>query len=91
MYKVELLYYKNLNEDEKMVAPENGYGAESACYIKVIHNDEVKVFESDAMEPEDATFTRDLNWIISALREAYQAGRYDYDQEYWDSRAGQDV
>ena len=42
---------------------------------------------TDEMEPKDATFSRDLSWIVSELERAYEQGCEDgvkdgYDQGY---------
>ncbi len=57
--------------------PDNGGGKEYAGYIIIKHNDTILAVESDAMEPEDATFYRDLNWIKKALELAYKLGYED--------------
>ncbi len=75
---MKLVSYYDLPESEKMEQPNNGYGREEANYLAFKVNGEI-VYRSDAMEPEDARFTRDLSWIrsdIAALiaeREAAEA------------------
>jgi len=44
-----------------------GSGKEYASYL-IIEDGEYKAIYSDAMEPEDATFGRDLHWIVTELR-----------------------
>ncbi len=45
----------------------NGSGKEYANYI-LIEDEDRRVCYSDAMEPEDCKFTRDLSWIVTELR-----------------------
>ena len=73
--KVSTMSYDELPEDVKEEQPDNGSGKEYANYIKVEIEGEVDKYYSDAMEPEDASFSRDLSWIVGALMEAYQAGK----------------
>lgn len=35
----------------------------------------VRLIASDRIEPEDATFSRDLNWIMDELNKAYEDGK----------------
>lgn len=72
--KIELLGFEDLTEDEQMDQPSNGCGEEEASYLKITFNDGVYGIFSDAMEPEDARFFRDLKWISKALNAAYVAG-----------------
>jgi hypothetical protein len=81
MLTVKMLEYSELSDEEKETASENGSGSEWAYYIKVIHNGKTIIFESDAMEPEDATFTRDLSWISGALCKCYELGLQDAKQK----------
>jgi len=53
---------------------DNGCGKEYATYLIVKYKGKIIRFESDAMEPEDARFYRDLSWIEDALLEAYYLG-----------------
>lgn len=41
------------------------------------HNGIVVRRESDAIEPEDVTFYRDLAWVEDAIEQAYQIGKKD--------------
>lgn len=63
-----ILSYEDLPDwvDKKYGLSNNGCGKEDASYI-VIEDGDYKVCYSDAMEPEDASFGRDLSWIISEL------------------------
>jgi hypothetical protein len=76
-FEVMSLSFDDLTEAEKASASNNGSGKEYANYIRVTRNGSVVYLESDAMEPEDARFSRDLGWIAGALRDAYQAGVSD--------------
>jgi hypothetical protein len=76
-FKVEVHSFDRLTTAEAEAASDNGCGKEYATYIRVTHNGETLFLESDACEPEDKTFGRDLNWIVSALLLAYKLGRRD--------------
>ena len=69
--------YDDLSEEEKRQVPDNGHGKEYASYVRVRHDGKTIYLHSDAMEPEDACFSRDLNWIYDALRKCYELGRQD--------------
>ena len=75
MVRVETCYYDDLTEDRKQEVSNNGFGCEYATYIKVIHDGQVVGIFSDAMEPEDATFGRDLGWISGMLIKCYNWGK----------------
>lgn len=77
MLEVKLQHYSDLSDKEKENVSDNGSGKEYADYIRILHNGETILLESDAMEPEDAMFCRDLNWIIEALRDCYELGKED--------------
>ena len=66
MKTVKLLQYEDLTKEEQEDQPENGSGKEYASYIVVEENGKKRIY-SDAMEPEDTTFGRDLNWIIAEI------------------------
>ena len=42
--------------------------------IVVYHDGNIVNVFSDAMEPEDATFKRDLAWVAAAIQDAYNQG-----------------
>jgi hypothetical protein len=71
---IEKLYFHQLPEDVKEDMPNNGCDKEDASYIHIEWDDGTHSYYSDAMEPEDARFSRDLFWIISVLKEMYQEG-----------------
>lgn len=77
MLEVKLQHYSDLSDKEKENVSDNGSGKEYADYIRILHNGETILLESDAMEPEDTMFCRDLNWIIEALRDCYKLGKED--------------
>lgn len=71
--------FEDLTEDEQEAASNNGSGKEYAGYLRVIYNGETILFKSDAMEPEDVRFYRDLSWIPSIIRIAYEFGKSERD------------
>lgn len=73
-YEVKILEYKDLTNFEKQSAPGNGCGKEAAGYLQIKLAGEILATKSDAMEPEDATFCRDLAWIKDELERAYRLG-----------------
>jgi len=75
MLTVRVERFEDLSDEEKNFVPENGSGSAYAGYLRVVHNGETILLESDAMEPEDAIFARDLNWIALAIKGAYNLGR----------------
>ncbi|WP_340499974.1 hypothetical protein [Caldifermentibacillus hisashii] len=75
--KVELVYYDDLSEKEKETQPDNGCGKEYARYIKISNAGQTLMILSDAIEPEDATFNRDLRSVIDAVKLAYVQGIKD--------------
>jgi len=77
MLKVTIEDYEQLSDEEKESAPDSGCGKEYASYIRIIHNNETIRLESDASEPEDRFFHRDLLWIPDVIMEAYRFGKED--------------
>lgn len=77
MLKVESIRYDDLTKEEQFDASNNGSGKEYASYIKVTYNDKVICLASDAMEPEDAGFHRDLSWVKVIINKAYDLGRQE--------------
>ncbi len=67
--------FHELTDEEKNNVSNNGAGAKYAGYIRVNHNGKTLILESDAMEPEDAMFCRDLSWIAGALKKCYEIGK----------------
>jgi len=64
---VEIVDFDDLSAEEKKYASNNGSGKEYASYL-IIEDEYGRRVYSDAMETEDATFRRDLSWIIEELR-----------------------
>ena len=77
MLKVKGLSFDELSDEEKEIVSNNGSGKEYAGYIKVLHDGETICLHSDAMEPEDASFCRDLSWISGLLDRCYNIGKQD--------------
>lgn len=75
--KIECLSFDKLLKEEKENVPNNGCGKEYSTYIKITENGETILLESDAIEPEDASFCRDLSWVIKALRLVYKKGKLE--------------
>ena len=73
--KVTFVRYEDLTKDEGSRQPNNGEGREYATYLKIEIPGEFPVYYSDAMEPEDARFGRDLTRVKNALLDAYNAGK----------------
>jgi hypothetical protein len=69
--------FGELTEDEKACCSNNGSGKEYANYIRVSRNGQAVFLENDAMEPEDARFSRDLGWVKKAIEYAYKCGLTD--------------
>ena len=64
----------DLTHDEQEQASGNGCGKEDANYLRIKSNGVTVALYSDAMEPEDARFSRDLGWIKDAIENAYAVG-----------------
>ena len=64
----KIFNYENLPEwVDRTLLSCNGGGKEFAHYI-VIEDQNYKEVYSDAMEREDACFSRDLNWIVKEIK-----------------------
>lgn len=81
MFNVEIQTYEDLSDVEKESASDNGCGKEDANYLRLTHNGKTIFLESDAMEPEDVSFCRDLSWVKNAIIMAYNAGCIDKSSE----------
>lgn len=78
MIKVKIVDYDELPEEvKKLYLSNNGRGKEMATYLLIYHNDKLKYCFSDAMETEDAIFTRDLSWIKDVILDMYNTGICD--------------
>ncbi len=69
-----LVEYENLPPEEQADCSSNGSGAEYSGYLKVKFPGSDAVYYSDAMEPEDACFHRDLSWVSGVIEQAYEEG-----------------
>lgn len=49
--------------------------------LKVFHNDKLIMEHYDGGEPEDNMFSRDWNWVPSAIETVYNLGREDFQNE----------
>lgn len=74
-FDVTELTYNDLTDEERIRVSNNGSGKENASYLRIIFPDGTKQIESDAMEPEDARFSRDLEWIKGTLNKTFAAGQ----------------
>ena len=80
MIQVKMVSYEELPEEIKeldMYLPNGGHGKENATYLLVYHDNILIRYESDAMEPKDTMFYRDLAWIDDVIVEAYNLGKMD--------------
>lgn len=77
MLKVKVVSFNDLTEEERRHQPNNGRGKEYANYLKIIDGMETVTVLSDAVEPEDATFTRDFRNVVEAIKLAYKIGLRD--------------
>ncbi|KYC67198.1 hypothetical protein [Heyndrickxia coagulans] len=77
MLKVNLVSFEDLTEEEKEIQPNNGCGKEYANYIKITDGYKTVMILSDAVEPEDARFSRDFRDFVDAIEEAYKIGIRD--------------
>jgi len=75
--KTQLLTFNDISQSEKDNAPNNGSGKEFSGYLHVSHNGETIALHSDAMEPEDCRFYRDLSWIEPLLHKVFNLGRQE--------------
>ncbi len=81
LMNITIVSYENLpNWVNRAFLSSNGAGKENANYI-LIEDGDYKECYSDAMEPEDCRFTRDLSWIVGEIQRAGQkrsSGRLTY-------------
>lgn len=81
MLTVKVQGFHDLSAKEQSSVPDNGSGARYAAYVRVEHSGETLYLETDAMEPEDCGFSRDLSWVPEAIRKAYELGLADASRE----------
>ncbi len=67
-----------ISEAELGEVSNNGVGREQANYLVFYHDNKIWKWYSDAMEPEDARFTRNLRWIGDLVIQVYEQGLSDY-------------
>lgn len=77
MLKISIVDFDSLSDEEKEEASDNGSGKECAYYLRVELDGDTIALESDAMEPEDVCFHRDLGWIADLLNKCYEIGLAD--------------
>ena len=78
MLRVTVERYEDLSEEEQREVPNNGYGGkEYATYVRIKDGEHTIELLSDAMEPEDATFNRDLSDVPAVILRAYRIGVRD--------------
>ena len=81
--------YDDLTEEEQDNQPDNGDGKEYASYLRVMSNGKTLTIHSDAMEPEDCRFYRDLSWIKGSIEEAYELGKWEASLEHKQAKENQ--
>lgn len=81
MLEIDLVSYEDLPLEKQECVPNNGCGKEDAEYLRIKYYGKEIAYESNAMEPEDVRFTRDLSWIKDLLIEVYSLGRKDGEQD----------
>jgi hypothetical protein len=86
MLDVKILRFKDIPEELRNEAPNNGGGKEWANYLTIWHDGNFVSYVSDAMEPEDAKFTRDLSEVKDMIRKAYEFGLADAAQTILDQK-----
>ncbi len=72
--KVSIITFGDLPSDVAANASNNGRGKKYANYIRIDYEDGNIKYFSDAMEGEDALFSRSLSWIKGELEAAFEAG-----------------
>ena len=78
MLKVHFEGYEDLTEEEKERVPNNGCGKKYANYVRVTHGmGKTVLLMSDAIEPEDASLTRDYRPLAEFIEKAYLLGVKD--------------
>jgi hypothetical protein len=75
MLKITVENFDDLTDAEKEERRHDGYRKEYAEYLRITQNKETILLKSDAMEPEDAKFCRDLKWVEIWLKACYEIGK----------------
>ena len=79
MFEVDIIFAQDLSNDMKESYQVDE--SDNRFYIVITNNKEIIFVESDYMEPEDATFIRDLQWIKEVLLLAYKLGKEDSNKQ----------
>lgn len=74
--------FKDLTTEEQEDFYDDGYRK----YLVITWDDGKREIYTDGMEPEDATFGRDLAWIPSLIERAYKKGLNLPGSSYDDAR-----
>jgi len=77
--KISICSYEDLLEEEKDDFYDDGYRS----YLVIDWGGGEREIYTDGMEPEDATFARDLSWIINLVEKAYKKGYQESSDEYY--------
>ena len=75
MLEINCVGFDDLTKEQQEDQPDNGSGKEYASYLKITLGGAVVAIHSDAMEPEDCVFCRDLSWVKGAIKQAYELGK----------------
>ena len=67
----------NLPQEARDILGKGKLSNDWHSYLLVYHNDKLITVESDAMEPEDVSFGRDLKWVPILLHRVYALGHDD--------------
>lgn len=77
IFEVELIEAADFTEDHIEAYGWKPREDDYRMYLFVWYNGKIIRSESDGGEPEDNSFSRDWNWVGSAIEEAYQYGFKD--------------
>ena len=64
---VKMCKYNDIPADRREEQPSNGCEKEQATYLVIEWDDGAIQIQSDAMEPEDCRFYRNLSWVKRTL------------------------
>ena len=64
---VKICGYNKIPANRQEEQPSNGCGKEQATYLVIEWDDGAIQIQSDAMEPEDCRFYRNLSWVKRTL------------------------
>ena len=71
------LTYDELPEERKEEISTTDFWDDPPTYLAIIEDGSITDLFSDVTEPEDATFHRDLAWILPLLKKVYKYGYVD--------------